>query len=468
LKKFISVFLLFGLLIGYSFASILEEIEKERIEVIEKVAPGVATIFTVREVKIPNPFVNSPFSEFFGLPNQREFKQRQEGLGSGFIVKIDYKKKLVYLLTNNHVVENATNIKVLFKNKVVLDGKIIGTDKLADVAVIAVPFKKGIEKYAKKYILKLGNSDNLKPGMTVIAIGSPLGLQWTVTEGIISALDRAIDGHPGEGFIQTDAAINPGNSGGPLVNIKGEVIGMNTAIIAGAQGLGFAVPINQAKWIMEQILKYGKVKRGRLGVVIQPLTPELAKYFDVNYGVIVTQVLKDSPAEKAGIKPGDIIIAVNGKKVEDPNDLQKYIMRTMPGKKVKITIIRDKERKTLEVIVGSWDDEELEPGNLQKLEIKYGLIVKDITPQLVERYRLPKVPYGVIVYGVKFGSPADEAGLRSGDIILSVNRQPVKSVEEFWKMIKKAEKQGREDVLLKVRRGSIVIYTTLPIIKDKK
>ena len=463
-------FFIFSVLLSYflvSFASVLEEIEKERIKVIEEVAPGVATIFTVREVKIPNPFAGSPFSEFFGFPNQKEFKQRQEGLGSGFIVKIDKKKKLVYLLTNNHVVENATNIKVQFKNKLVLDAKIVGTDKLADVAVIAVPFKNGIEKYAEKHILKLGDSDKLKPGMTVIAIGSPLGLKWTVTEGIISALDRAIEGHPGEGFIQTDAAINPGNSGGPLVNIKGEVIGINTAIIAGAQGLGFAVPINQAKWIMEQILKYGKVKRGKLGVVIQPLTPELGKYFDINYGVIVTKVMKDSPAEKAGIKAGDIIIAVNGKKVEDPNDLQKYVMRTMPGKKITITVVRDGDRKDIDVVVGSWE-EDLDTGNLQELEVKYGLIVKDITPQIVERYRLPKVPYGVIVYGVKFGSPADEAGLRSGDIIMSVNKHPVRSAEEFWKFVKKAEKSGKDDILLKVRRGSTVLFTVMPIIKDKK
>ena len=463
-KAFFSLSLLF-LYLTTSFASVLEEIEKERIKIVEKVAPGVATILTVKEVKIPNPFAGSPFSDFFGIPNQKEFKQRQEGLGSGFIVKVDKKKKLVYLLTNNHVVENATNIKVQFKNKMVLDAKIIGTDKLADVAVIAVPFKHGIEKYAEKHILTLGNSDKLKPGMTVIAIGNPLGLEWTVTEGIISALDRSIEGHPGEGFIQTDAAINPGNSGGPLVNIKGEVIGINTAIIAGAQGLGFAVPINQAKWIMEQILKYGKVKRGKLGVVIQPLTPQLAKYFNLNYGVIITQVMKDSPAEKAGLKAGDIIIAVNGNKVEDPNDLQKYIMRKLPGTKVIITVLRDKEKKDIEVVLGSWD-EDVDVGNLHELEVKYGLIVKDITPQIVERYKLPKVPYGVVVYGVKYGSPADEAGLRSGDIIMSINRHPVRSAEDFWKYVKKAEKSKKEDILLKVRRGSSVLYAVMPIIKD--
>ncbi len=466
----LSIFLLL-LSIQASFASLLKEIENERIKIIEKVAPGVATVFTVKEVKIPNPFNMPPFSDFFNkfpnipFPHQKDFTQRQEGLGSAFIVKVDDKKKLVYLLTNNHVVENATNIKVQFKNRQILDAKVIGTDKLSDVAVIAVPFKDGIEKFAKKHVLPLGDSEKLKTGMTVLAIGSPLGLKWTVTEGIISALNRPLEGHPGEGFIQTDAAINPGNSGGPLVNVEGKVIGINTAIIAGAQGLGFAVPINQAKWVMEQILKYGKVRRGRLGVVIQPLTPELAKYFNINYGVIVTQVQKGSPAEKAGIQPGDIIIAVNGEKVESPNDLQKLIMRKLPGTEVVVTVIRDGKKKNIKVKLGSWEGT-LE--NAKEMEEKYGLIVKDLTPQIVEKFKLPNVPYGVFVYAVKFGSPADEAGLRSGDIILSVDKKPVRSVHEFWQMIKKAEKAGKEDVLLKVRRGSAVIYTVLPIVKNEK
>ncbi|RMD45463.1 MAG: Do family serine endopeptidase [Aquificota bacterium] len=461
------IFPILALLISFnvSFASILQEIERERVKIVESVSPGVVTIFTVREVKVPNPFAGTPFSDFFGFPDNPNFTQKVEGLGSGFIVKVDEKKKLIYILTNNHVVENATNIKVQFKNKVILDGKIVGTDKLSDVAVVSVKFKEKIEKFARKHILKLGDSDKLKPGMTVFAIGNPLGFKFTVTEGIISALDRSIEGHPGEGFIQTDAAINPGNSGGPLVNIEGEVVGMNTAIIAGAQGLGFAVPINQAKWVMNQILKYGKVKRGKLGVVIQPLTPELAKHFGLYNGVIVTQVQKDSPAKRAGIKSGDIIVAVNGKKVEDPNDLQKYITRAGPGAKVRITVIRDGRRINLTAKLGSWD-EDFEVGNFQRLEKKYGLIITDITPEIRERYRIQKVPYGVLVYGVKYGSVASQAGLRSGDIILSVDKKVVKTTEEFWKMVVKAEKQKKSDVLLKIKRGSMVIYTVLPIVEE--
>lgn len=466
MRRLLFPFFIFLFVFNTGFStSLMQKIEEERIQLVEKVSPGVATIFTIREVKVVNPFAGSPFGEFFGVPNVPEFKERQEGLGSGFIVKVDEKKKLVYLLTNNHVVENAQNIKVQFKNGVVIDGKIVGTDKMSDIAVVSVPFKEGIEEFAKKHMLKLGDSDKLKPGTTVIAIGSPLGLTGTVTMGIVSALDREMPGHPGEGFIQTDAAINPGNSGGPLINLKGEVVGINTAIIMGAQGLGFAVPINQAKWVMDQILKYGKVKRSKIGVIIQPLTPELAKHFGVKKGVLVSQVMKDGPAEKAGIKSGDIIIAVNDKPVSKISQLQKYIMRNPPGTKVKITIIRDGKKKDIYVTTTSWDGEDVSTANMQDLEAKYGIIVKDITPELVERYRIPKVPYGVFVLGVKYGSIAEEAGIRSGDVILTIDRKPVRSAKEFWKVIKKAEKEKRDSVLLFIQRGSSKIFTVMPIIR---
>jgi len=469
MRRYVYSLLLVVLLIKVGLAaSLMQQLEEERIKLVEEVSPGVATIFTIREIKITNPFARSPFGDFFGLPNTPEFKERQEGLGSGFIVRVDEKKKKVYLLTNNHVVENAQNIKIQFKNNVVLDGEVIGTDKLSDVAVVAVPFREGIEEYAREHLLKLGDSDKLKPGMTVIAIGSPLGLTGTVTMGIISALDREMPGHPGEGFIQTDAAINPGNSGGPLVNLKGEVVGINTAIIMGAQGLGFAVPVNQAKWVMEQILKYGKVKRSKIGVIVQSLTPELAKHFGVKKGVLVAQVMKDGPADKAGIKSGDIIVAVNDKPVSKVSQLQKYVMRNPPGTKIKITVIRDGKKKDIYVTTTSWDSEDVSQTNMQEMEAKYGLIVKDITPELVERYRIPKVPYGVFVLGVKYGSVADEAGIRSGDVILTINRKPIKSARDFWKEIKKAEKKGADSVLLFIQRGGSKIFTVMPIIKSKK
>jgi Do/DeqQ family serine protease len=445
----------------------LEAIENERIKLIEMVSPGVATVFTTQEVKIPNPFRDIPFGDFFGIPNTPEFKQKRQGLGSAFIVDVDYNKKVVYLLTNNHVIENAKDIQVAFKNKVVLKGRVVGGDKLSDVALIEVPFKKGIEDFASKHVLKLGDSDQLKVGATVIAIGSPLGLSDTVTIGIVSAKNRQIEDRPGEGFIQTDAAINPGNSGGPLINIKGEVVGINTAIIAGAQGLGFAIPINQAKWVMDQILKYGKVKRSKIGVIVQPLTPDLAEHFGVNEGVLVSNVQPGGPADKAGIKAGDIIVEVNGKKISEVQDLQNQIMKNPPGTKINLKVIRNGKELTFTVITapleGGGTQEQTTDEGSSTIENSIGLIVKDLTPGLIQKYGLPKVANGVLVYGVKEGSAAEEAGLQAGDIILSVNNIPVKSASEFWSIISKAKKEGKDNVLLYVQKGDNRIYLTLPL-----
>lgn len=443
----------------------LEEAERERVALIERISNGVATIYTTQEVKIQNPFFDIPFSDFFGIPNQPEFKQKKQGLGSGFIVAIDYNKKNVYLLTNNHVVENAKNIQVLFKNKVAVDGKVVGADRLSDIALIAVPFKKGIEKFAAENMLKLGDSDQLKVGSTVIAIGSPLGLTDTITIGIVSAKNRQIEDRPGEGFIQTDAAINPGNSGGPLVNIRGEVVGVNTAIIAGAQGLGFAVPINQAKWVMDQILQYGKVKRSKIGVTVQPITPELVEYFGTTYGAIVSSVQPGGPADKEGIKAGDVIVEVNGKKINDISDLQSQIMKNPPGTKIEVKVLRDGKIQTFSIKTVPFDEDtpktDEESSNVDESGI--GLIVKDLTPSIIQKYGLPKVDYGVLVYGVKSGSNAEDAGLKAGDIILSVNKKPVRNSLEFWTIVKEAIKQGSDSVLLYIQRGDIKTYVPLNI-----
>jgi Do/DeqQ family serine protease len=416
----------------------LEAMENERIKLIEMVSPGVATVFITQGVK-----------------------------NSAFIVDVDYNKKVVYLLTSNDAIENAKDIQVAFKNKVVLKGRVVGGDKLSDVALIEVPFKKGIEDFASKYVLKLGDSDQLKVGATVIVIGSPFGLPDTVTMGIVSAKNRQIEDGPGEGFIQTDAAINPGNSGGPLINIKGEVVGINTAIIAGAQGLGFAIPINQAKWVMDQILKYGKVKRSKIGVIVQPLTPELAEHFGVNEGVLVSNVQPGGPADKAGIKAGDIIVEVNGKKISEVQDLQNQIMKNPPGTKINLKVIRNGKELTFTVITvplegGDAQEQTTDEGS-STIENSIGLIVKDLSPGLIQKYGLPKVANGVLVYGVKEGSAAEEAGLQAGDIILSVNNIPVKSASEFWSIISKAKKEGKDNVLLYVQKGDNRIYLTLPL-----
>lgn len=444
----------------------LEALEKERIDLIERASRGVVTIYTTQEVTIKNPFMDTPFGDFFGFPNQPEFKQKRQGLGSGFIVALDNSKKLIYILTNNHVVENGKNIQVLFKNKVVVEGKIIGGDKLSDVAVVAVPFKKGIERFAQENMLRLGDSDTLRVGSSVIAIGSPLGLTDTITIGIISAKNRQIEERPGEGFIQTDAAINPGNSGGPLVNIRGEVVGINTAIIQGAQGLGFAVPINQAKWVMDQILKYGKVKRSKIGVIVQPITPELSEHFGTSYGAIVSNVQPAGPADKAGIKAGDVIVEVNGKKIEDVSDLQNQIMKNPPGSQVEVKILRDGKISTFNIKTVSFDEEEGQDNIEDKQtpdESSTGLILKDITPAIIKKYGLPKVDYGVLVYGVKSGSNAEDAGLQAGDIILSVNRNPIKNSSEFWNIVKNAINKGADSVLLYVQRGEVKTYISLRV-----
>ncbi|WP_028950972.1 Do family serine endopeptidase [Sulfurihydrogenibium subterraneum] len=451
---------------SYSFST-LEAIDNERTKLIESVSPGVATVFTTQEITVNNPFFDMPFGDFFGVPNTPQFKQKRQGLGSAFIVDVDYNKKVVYLLTNNHVVENAKDIQVQFKNKMILKAKVVGGDKLSDVAVLEVPFKKGIEDFASKNVLKLGDSDQLKAGSTVIAIGAPLGLSDTVTIGIVSAKNRQIEDRPGEGFIQTDAAINPGNSGGPLINVRGEVVGINSAIIAGAQGLGFAVPINQAKWVMDQILKYGKVKRSKIGVIIQPLTADLSEHFGVNEGALVSSVQPGGPADRAGIKAGDIIVEVNGKKISDISDLQNQVMKNPPGSKLKIKVIRDGKELTFDVITVPLESDETasteESGQATNIENTIGLIVKDITPELIKRYGLQKVDYGVLVYAVKEGSVAEEAGLLAGDIILSVNKKPVKSSAEFWQIINKAKSEKQDSVLLYVQRGDNRIYTTLSL-----
>lgn len=443
----------------------LEAAERERIALIDRVSNGVATIYTTQEVRVRNPFFDIPFGDFFGVPNQPEFRERRQGLGSGFIVAVDYEKKVVYLLTNNHVVENAKNLQVLFRNKVAVEGKVVGGDRLSDIAVVAVPFKKGIEKFAAENMLKLGDSDSLRVGSTVIAIGSPLGLTDTITVGIVSAKNRQIEDRPGEGFIQTDAAINPGNSGGPLVNIKGEVVGVNTAIIAGAQGLGFAVPINQAKWVMDQILQYGKVKRSKIGVLVQPVTPELADHFGTSYGAIVSSVQPGGPADRAGIKAGDVIIEVNGKKINDTVDLQNQIMKNPPGTEIRVKVLRDGKVQEFMIKTVSFDDEVAQDTEEKQTadETSIGLVVRDITPAIIQRYGLPKVDYGVLVYGVKNGSSAEVAGIRAGDIILSVNRKPVKNSQEFWSAVKQAVRSGGESVLLYIQRGELKTYISLPL-----
>jgi Do/DeqQ family serine protease len=316
------------------------------------VTPAVVNISTVTTSKgrTPTeqfrPFGNDPFfRDFFdrffeGTPRQR----RQTSLGSGLIID-----KSGLILTNNHVIKDADEITVKFANNKEAKGKIVGTDPKTDLAVIRVSTKEDLP------VVALGNSDALHVGEWAIAIGNPFGLDHTLTVGVISATGRSEVGIAAyENFIQTDASINPGNSGGPLLNIRGEVIGINTAIVASGQGIGFAIPVNMARKVMEDLVKKGKVTRGWLGVGIQSLTPELAKSFGVGVdgGILVNQVMPKSPAEAAGLKTGDLILIVDGKPVKDPRELQRIIGDTEIGKSIELTILRDKARQTVKVQVG--------------------------------------------------------------------------------------------------------------------
>jgi Do/DeqQ family serine protease len=326
--------------------------ENPFVRVAELVTPAVVNISTVSTGRgrspseLFRPFGNEPFfRDFFdrffeGMPRQR----RQTSLGSGVIID-----KSGLILTNNHVIKDADEITVKFASKQEAKGKVVGTDPKTDLAVIRVSTKEDLP------VVALGNSDTLHVGEWAIAIGNPFGLDHTLTVGVISATGRSEVGIAAyENFIQTDASINPGNSGGPLLNIRGEVIGINTAIVASGQGIGFAIPVNMARRVMADLVKKGKVTRGWLGVGIQPLTPELAKSFGLtaDEGILVNQVMPKSPAEAAGLKTGDLILSVDGKPLKDPRELQRIIAETEIGTSIELTILRDRAKRTLKVQVG--------------------------------------------------------------------------------------------------------------------
>ncbi len=429
---------------------VLSAFEAELTKVVDKVAPSVVTIFAVQEVQF-NPFDDFDFP--FRLPFE-PFRQEKRSLGSGVIVKLS--KGKVYILTNNHVVEDAKKITVRFDRHTEREARIVGTDPKTDIAVLEVNAKglKGLEKK----IAVLGDSDKVRVGQLVIAIGNPYGLERTVTVGVVSALKRSIGITQYESYIQTDAAINPGNSGGPLINIHGEVVGINTAIVASGQGLGFAIPINLARWVMDQILEHGRVIRGWLGVVIQEVTPDIAEAIGVREGIIIAQVMKGSPADKYGLKVGDVIVEVDGKKIDSVRDLQLRIMRTKPGTEVTLKVIREGKKKSIKVKVGELPEKT--SGKRKSYEGKgLGLTLKNMTAQERSRFGVE----GVVVVGVVPGSPAHHSGLRPGDIIMRVNHKKVKRVDEFYRIIESLKEMGKAKALLLVRRGEGNVYVVLAL-----
>jgi serine protease Do len=422
--------------------------------VAEIIKPAVININTVSKGGTPGSGGRTPFEEFFGEDFFRRFfgdapeRIPQRSLGSGVIVDASG-----IALTNAHVVEKATEIEVITLDGSKHKAKVVGADKKTDLAVLKLDDGKAQFKFAR-----LGDSDRMQVGDWVIAVGSPFGLQATVTAGIVSAKARNIGQGPFDDFIQTDAAINPGNSGGPLVNMAGEVIGINTAIVAGGSGIGFAIPSNMAKKIYTEINSKGRVTRGWLGVSIQPLTAELAKSFNAKdtKGVLISDVIGESPAAKAGLKPGDILLEFDGKKVEAPADLQRTVGLAQPGQEAKMKIWRDQGEKTIDIRIGEAPDDKETPARPSHVAPStLGLEVRPITPEIARQLNL-KSNDGVIVARVDEGSAAGDAGVQRGDVIREINRQKVRSMADYERLTKDVKEGDRLTVLL--QRGQMSLY----------
>ena len=430
-------------------------------ELAEAARPGVVNIRTVKIIKGGSPvfrhfFGNphggnrNPFDEFFGPfqgdGQQRDFKQRS--LGSGFLIDGDG-----FIVTNNHVIEDADQIKVILADDKEFDAELVGRDPKTDLALIRIEGAKNLKP------LELGNSEKLKVGTWVVAIGSPFGLEQTVTAGIVSAKGRIIGSGPYDDFIQTDASINPGNSGGPLLNMDGEVVGINTAIIASGQGIGFAIPINMAKGIIDQLKDKGEVTRGWLGVGIQDLTPELADYYGMKAqkGVLVTQVFEGDPADKAGIKVNDIIMSVDGQKVTTGRELSAMIANTPVGSQTTVDLIRDGKTKKLTVTLAKRDDDEKILATQSRDNDELGIEVTDLDSDIARRFGIEGKENGVLVTDVKDDSLAREADVRPGDIIKEINRTVVKDRKDFVQLMKKNEKSETIQLLVKRRNAGYLV-----------
>jgi serine protease Do len=429
----------------------------------DTVSPAVVHIRVEKTVKgggpAVGPFGMNPFGgreqppDFFGhrFGPQRRPDFKQPGLGSGFIIDRDG-----YIVTNNHVVDGADTIKVVLKDETEYPAKVIGRDPVTDIALIKIEAKGDLPTVV------LGSSDDLKVGEWVTAIGSPFGLQYTVTAGIVSAKGRAIGSGPYDDFIQTDASINPGNSGGPLINMKGEVVGINTMIIAGGQGIGFAIPIDMAQGIVKQLKTSGEVTRGWLGVTIQDLKGNLAEYYGLKgkSGVLVASVVPGDPADQAGIKPKDIITDVNGQSVNTSRDLTSLAANLGVGDTAKVTILRNGESRTLEVQVGKRPltmASVSENGQKEK-KGEYGFSVTDVTPELARRYNLEDTA-GVMVVGVEPKSKADAAGIQQGDLIIEINHQNVASVTDFKNLIDQNKEADGINLLVKRMNAGLMVIT---------
>ncbi|MBM4145348.1 MAG: DegQ family serine endoprotease [Nitrospira sp.] len=434
----------------------LSKIGQATAELVGAVRPAVVNISITKTVKTQggaNPFLDDPFfRRFFGDQFKMPKERKSANLGSGVIVD-----PTGYILTANHVIQGADEIKVTLSDKREFKGKIVGNDAMTDIGIIKI-------EADNLPTIKWGDSDALRVGETVLAIGSPYGLSQTVTMGIVSAVGRANVGIADyEDFIQTDAAINPGNSGGALVNVKGELVGINTAIFStsgGYQGIGFAVPTNMAKTVMDSLRTKGKVTRGWLGVTIQSLTPDLAKQFNLKEekGVLVGDVVESGPAEKAGLQRGDVIIEFDGKKIEEPTQLRNMVANTPPNKEISLKIIRENTMEIKKATISELPADMQKSSKAEYNNLLKGVSVQELTLEMSGKLRLPKKLKGVIVSDVDEDSNAATM-LLQGDVIQEINRQKITNVVEYEKVVSRIKPES--DILLLVFRGGSSLYITL-------
>lgn len=428
-------------------------------DLVDKLSPSVVNISTTTIIKgrpgypfghrMPSPrFFGEDdfFRRFFENAPERDFKQ--QSLGSGFIISSDG-----YIFTNNHVVEKATKIRVKLATGKEYDAEVKGKDPSTDIALIKINPDNSLP------VVKLGNSDKLRIGDWVFAIGNPYGLEHTVTAGIVSAKGRVIGSGPYDNFIQTDASINPGNSGGPLFNLEGEVIGINTAIVAQAHGIGFAIPVNTAKGILADLKSKGSVSRGWLGISVQDITDDIAANMKLKNikGALVGQIFEGDPADKAGIKTGDIIIEIDGGKIQNTQDLLRIVAALKVGDKAVVKVIRDGQEIGIDVIIGE-RKEEKEIARRGKFGEHYGMTVQELTPEMARHFGFSD-KYGVIITQVRGGSPSDDAGLKAQDIVLQINKVKISSLKDFMTEIIKDSPEGT--ILLLIKRGEMTFFATL-------
>jgi serine protease Do len=429
------------------------------VELAKTLKPAVVNISTKRvdeQGKMQNPFGdNEQFREFFkqfGIPQEQQ-RHAVRSMGSGFVVNADG-----YIVTNNHVVDGATEIRVKMADGREVPGKVVGRDPKTDLALLKVEAT-GLP------VIPFGDSSQLQVGEPVMAIGNPFGLEQTVTTGIVSATGRVIGQGPYDDFIQTDASINPGNSGGPLINSRGQVVGINNAIFSqsgGSVGIGFAIPINQVKPVVTQLASSGKVTRGWLGVSIQQLTPELAKGFQMSdsSGALVASVQPDSPAAKAGLKAGDVITRFDGQTIAHSSDLPRLVANAPVGRQVALTVMREGKPVTLNISVAQMDEPGQVVASAQGEESKgeLGLTVESITPDKAKDMKLAN-SHGVLVRDVRSGSPAENAGIRAGDVITEVDRQAVTDAANLKRVLAKHPKGA--PIVVMIQRDGASLYVAL-------